>query len=347
MSYSANWDNGSAQGRVEPAVHTICLSDAEEVATAVNRRRLLIYKWDQDFSSHVQSGAWVRESTISSETTPPFDSFRINITDKILSPPAGVLGGNPATPAAMDWLWPVSGPDENKILVAGDAGVGEGEVGLLQKLNGTAHWTNSTLTPGGTYVRAVHINELRQAIEWIRRGRWRLPVYLPAGIFSAMPDTPWMGQAVANNGTVELRSLGYAIITPSGTPTRGLVNVAVRSSSSLSITADRECTVEAHHCLRSLLWASDPPTWNEYRPGGNKGWATPGATGQGDSTFIGTVQLQTDAPGSISNSALVSALQNMIDGGKDNFLLRRTDTGPSTANISAEVTIEFELDPDG
>ena len=346
MAYSATWENGNAQGRLDAGVHFACLSDADELAARINRRRLLIYKYTQDFSSHIYSGAHIRESTVSSATAPPFDSFRINITGGILEPAPGGLGGNPATPAAMDWLWPVNDGDENKVLVAGDAGVEEGEVGLLQKINGTAHWTDPTLTAGQTYVRAVHFNELRQAIEWIHRGRWRLPVYFPAGIFSAMPDDPWMGQAVANNGTVDLRSLGYAILCPAGTPTRGLVDVAVRSSSRLTITADRDCTVEARHCLRPLLWASDPPTWNEYQPGGNKAWSTPGATGEGDSTVIGSASLTADVPGDITGGGLPSALQNMIDGGEDNFLLRRTDTGPSTVNISGEVTIEFDLDPE-
>jgi len=347
MGYFAIWGNGNGQGRLDAGVHTICLSDVDEVAERINRRRLLIYKYTHDFSSHIYSGAPVRESTVSSATSPPFDSLRINITGNIVEPTPGGLGGDPATPAAMDWLWPVDDGDQNKILVAGDAGVEEGEVGLLQKLNGTAHWTDPTLTPGQTHIRALHMNELRQAIEWIHRGRWRLPVYLPAGIFSAMPDTPWIGQGVANNGSVELRSLGYAIITPAGTPVRGLVDVAVRSSSKLTITADRDCTIEARHCLRPLLWASDPPTWNEYQPEGNKAWATPGATGEGDSMYIGSVALEADEPGDITGDGLPSALQNMIDGGEDNFLLRRTDTGPSTANISAEVTIEFDLDGEG
>jgi len=41
---------------------------------------------------------------------------------------------------------------------------------------------------------------LRQAIEWIRRGRGRLPVYLPAGIFSMLPNTPWIGDSVGATG---------------------------------------------------------------------------------------------------------------------------------------------------
>ena len=53
--------------------------------------------------------------------------------------------------------------------------------------------------------------------------------------------------------------------------------------------------------------------------------------------------LTADQPGTISNAAFVSALQAVIDGADPNFLLRRTDTGPTTVNVTAEVTIGFDL----
>ena len=174
----------------------------------------------------------------------------------------------------------------------------------------------------------------------------RLPIYFSAGVFSILPDTPWVEQAVANNGTDEVRSIGLALIVPADASGRGLMDVAVRSGSSLTITVDKDCTVEAHHCLRPILWATDPPTWNEYQRNANKAWTTPGGTGEGDASLIGSVSLTADEPGSISNGALVSALQAMVDGAETNFLLRRADTGSPTINISGEVTIEFDLDPD-
>jgi len=335
MAYSATWDNGNAQGRLEAGSHYASLSDADELAERVNRRRLLVYQNSQDFSSAVYSGAPV-------ENDLPTD-LRSNMTGTILEPSVGGLGGSPATPADMDWLWPIADADEGKIIVAGDSGVGAGEVGLLQKLNGTDHWTDSTLTAYETGVRAVHYNELRQAIEWIHRGKWELPIYFAAGIFSVLPDAQWIDEAIANNGSDELRSIGYALFTSSG---RGLVDVTVRSGSSLTITANKDCTVEAHHCLRPLLWASDQPTWNEYQPGPDKSWSTAGGVGAGDSTLIGSVALTAGVPGSISNSALVSVLQAMVDGAETNFLLRRYDTGSETIDISGEVTIEFDLTAD-
>ena len=48
-----------------------------------------------------------------------FNSLRYNIIAKILSPALGTLGGTPPTPANMQWLWPVAGQDENKIIVSG------------------------------------------------------------------------------------------------------------------------------------------------------------------------------------------------------------------------------------
>ena len=63
--------------------------------------------------------------------------------------------------------------------------------------------------------------------------------------------------------------------------------------------------------------------------------------------MIGSVSLEAEVPGDISGGGLTAALQAMVDGAEQNFLLRRTNTGPSTVNISGEVTIEFALDPDG
>jgi len=345
MAYSATWENGNAQGRLDAGVHFACLSDADELAERVNRRRRLVYQYGQDFSSAIYSGAWVENDLLAEETVPPFTNLRANITGTILEPAVGGLGGTPATPQDMDWLWPVGDGDQGKIIVGSAAG--EGEVNLFQKLNGTTYWTDTNLLPGQTGVRAVHFNELRQAIEWIHRGRWRLPIYFSAGIFSILPDTPWLDQAVANNGSDEVRSIGFALLVPSGTPIRGPIDVDVRNASALSITADKDCTIQAYHCLRPIVWDTDPPSWNEYQPNANKAWTTAGGVGEGDSTLIGSVALTADEPGSISNSALASALQAMVDGAETNFLLRRADTGSPTINISGEVTIEFDLDPDG
>jgi hypothetical protein len=120
--------------------------------------------------------------------------------------------------------------------------------------------------------------------------------------------------------------------------------VTVRSASSITVTADQNCTVEVRHCLRTIPWETAFPTWNDYDPDAPSAWAIPGGTGAGDSTYVGAVSLQANTPASMSNSNVVAAAQNIIDGAHPYFILRRTDTGPLTVNVSAEITVEFDLD---
>ncbi len=341
MTYTPTWTNANAQGRLDAGAHFVRDDDAAEQADAVNRRRRLVYLVGQDFSSQIGPGKTVRAATIANQSPPPFKNFRDAIADDILEPATGGLGGSPATPAGMDWLWPVAGADENKILVA--ANVGGGEVGLFAKLNGGSDWTDPALTGGQSAIRAVQFNELRQAVEWTRRGRWRLPIYLPGGIFSMMPNTSWIGDSVANNGTDELRSVGFVLARTTDSPPRGLTNVTTRSTTKIELTADTTCQVWIYHCLRTIDFA-DPPTWNEYDPSASTPWASPGGSGAGDANYIGVMNLTANVAGQLSNAALTNAVQAMIDGSEQNFLVRRSDTGPETIGISGELTIEFDLD---
>ena len=312
------------------AEHTVSLSDAQELAAAINRRRLIAYQFEQDFSSHIYSGAPVRASTVATESAPPFDAFRSSLTS-VLNPPTGTLGGSPPTPTDMCWLWPEAGADENTIITPGF---------LFYKLNGTSSWTDPTLAPHQTRIRAVHFNELRQATEWIRRGRWEMPIYFAAGILSLLPNTPWLTTAIANNGSDELRALGYAVVRSVENPPRGPVNVTARSSSKLEITADTDCSVGVYHCLRPVDFVENLPTWNSY---GSGSWSSPGGLGSGDSTYIGSIGLTAYIPGSLSGSALAGALTAMATGAAENFLVRRSDTDTDTIVISGQLTIEFDL----
>ncbi|MHC4294738.1 MAG: hypothetical protein ACYSTL_04060 [Planctomycetota bacterium] len=340
MSYNPSWTNSTAQGRLDAGVHAVCLSDPQEISNAINRRLLLTYRSEQDISSKVLSGAYVKQSPIATDSAPPFDNLRWALSQKVLYAPPGGFGGEPPTPTSMKWLWPIAGADENKIIVSGASGVGEDEVGLFQKLNGTTNWTDPALTAGQANVRAVHFNELRQAVEWIRRGRWKMPIYFSAGIFSLLPDNTWGGEAIVNEDGEEVRSLGFALIY-SGS---GLNNVTVRSSSKIELYADLDCSVGIYHCLRPLDFGSTPnlPTWNKYLPGNS--WASPGGLGGGDSTYIGTVGLTAYEWGPYSGGGLTSALQGMIDGEEQHFLVRRADVGPYTVGITGRITIDFDLD---
>ncbi len=342
MTYTASWTNANAQGRLEPGVHRVRDDDPAELADAVNRRRRLVYLYEQDFSSQIAPGLGIRAATVASQIPPPFRNLRNNMTEDILSPASGGLGGSPPTPGQMDWLWPAADPDENKILVASNPQAGE--VALMEKLNGSGDWTDPSLAGGQTHIRAVHFNEFRQSVEWITRGRWRMPMYLSSGIFSVLPNTPWIGDSIANNGADELRSTGFVVARTSDSPPLGLTNVTVRATTRLELTADTDCEVEAYHCLRQIDFVSDPATWNEYDPSASAAWTTPGGTGAGDADYIGYVNLSADVTGQLSNAHLASATQALIDGAAQNFLLRRSDTGPETIGISAELVVEFDLD---
>jgi len=341
VPYAATWTNGSAQGRLEGGAHAVRDDDAAEVAEAINRRRRLVYLPGQDFSGQVGPGEPVRAAAVATQTPPPFRNFRDNLTDKILSPATGGLGGEPATPSAMDWLWPLAGTDENKVLVASDPGTGE--IGLLEELNGSGAWTDADLA-GGAAVRAVHFNELRQGIEWIRRGRWHLPVYFSGGIFSLLPNTPWIGDAIANNGINELRSVGLVLARTADSPVRGLTGVAVLPATRIDVTADVDCTVELYHGLRAIDFTADPPTWNEYDPSASAAWTAGGGIGAGDATFIGSLDLAANVTGQLSNAALAAAAQAMIDGAEQNILIRRSDQGSQTIGVAAELVVAFDLD---
>ncbi len=342
MTYTATWTNANQQGRLDAGEHFVALADGTELAAAINRRRLLTYQSGQDYSSHLYSAAPVREVTLDSAAAPPCDNFRDALAEGIINAPTGSMGGDPATPAAVDWLWPVADDDENKVIVTGSPGAGE--VNLFAKLNSGAYWTDGDLLAGRANVRAAHFNELRQAVEWLRRGRWRLPIYFSAGIFSVLPDTPWIGEAVANNGSSELRGLGFAVIRTDDNPPLGLADVTTRPACRIEITADADCTVEIYRCMREIDFAADPPTWNCYDPSAPAAWDAPGGTGAGDAVLVGTVELTAGQEGALTGQAVADAFEAMINGAPQNLLIRRADTGVETIEItSAEAIIEFDL----
>ena len=342
MSYSPSWTNGDDQGRVEAGVHTVCLSDPLEINDAINRRLQLTYQGSQGVPPKFSSGAYVRPSPIATDTS-PYYNLRYALSQKVLHAPPYGFGGVPPTPSSLEWLWPLADGDQNKVIVNDYTGVDPGEVGLFAKLNGTSNWTDPALTPGETDVRAVHFNELRQAVECISRGRWKMPIYFSAGIFSLMPDSPWATEAIANNGTEELRSIGFALISVGESTVSGLKDVTVRSSSKIEIWTDWDCTVGIYHCLRPINWYDNRPTWNKYQP--PSAWSSPGGIGGGDSTSIGSVSAVEDEWVSFSGGGLTSALQAMVDGAQQNFLVRRVDSADSwTVDVLGRLTIEFDLD---
>jgi hypothetical protein len=329
-------------GRLVPALHTVRAVDATEIADGINLRRRLTYQQPQDFSGVFAGGLSVRRGPISVAVAPPIDNLRRNIADCILGAPAGSLGGSPPTPAAMQWLWPAADADENAPLVSGIGGVAPGSVGLVQRLNATADWTDPTLTPGLSPVRAVHINELRQSLEWLTRGRWELPIYWQAGLLSTLPDTTWFGGQIARDATGELRSVGFAMLRTSESQPRGLVGVTARAGSFIEVTASVACQIELRRVLRPLDFDANMPTWNEHDPAASLAWTSPGACGSGDSVAVGQLTLAPDTPAAFSGPAVAAALQAMIDGAEQSFLIRRLDSGPDAIDVAARVVVEWD-----
>ncbi|MBN1942723.1 MAG: hypothetical protein JW849_05445 [Phycisphaerae bacterium] len=325
MSYTPAWTNADAQGRVTNQ-QWIGLCDVQELAEAVNRRRRLVYLSEQSFDAAEMI------------SVAPLPALREQIADTILLPAAGGLGGEPPTPEAMAWLWPVADENENGVLAPNEGG----DVSLFEQLNGTSDWTDASLS-AGDFAEAVHANELRQAVEWISRGRWTLPIYFTTGLFSLLPDTPWMGEAIGNNGSAELRSVGYAVFRAAGSPIRGLTGATARASSQIEITADTPCQVEVYRVKRPIDFAVNLPTWNEYNPGASLAWQTPGGTGPDDAAYVGTLNLSAGVPGTLTGEAVRQAFQAVLDGANQFFLLRRSDTGYPTIYVSGRVVVEFDL----
>jgi hypothetical protein len=335
MTYQATWTNGNSQGRVQAGVHRIRQCDAAELAAAINRRRLLTYQAEDDFSGFIGELLGVRRTLLSGADNQPFEDFRDNVCRRILKPPIN------QSPTSMQWLWPVANDDENKVIVG--TSPGSGEVGLFNELNGAGTWTDPDLLGGQTSIRAVHWNELRQSLEWLVRGRWVLPLYFSGGLFSPLPDTPWFGGAIANNGTSELRTVGFAVLRYGDSPRLGLGGVTVRASSCVELTADTTCSAEVRHCLRPIDYLNDFPSWNRYLPNESLAWGTPGGMGSGDSTLVGSLNLVQNTPVQLSGVAVAAALQAMVDGAEQNIMVRRLDSGSQTVQISGRLVVEFDL----
>lgn len=331
MSYSPTWSNGNPQGVLESGRHHVRLSDAIELAEAINRRRLLMYQDAQDFSQALSPGADIRRGVVAAGVAPPFDDFRRNIQSHLLGQPT------------KQWLWPVADADENRLLATSP---GAQSVGLFEKLNGTMSWTDPSLASGLSPIRATHFNELRQAMTWLSRGRWTLPLIHVGGMYSYMPDAHWFGEMIVNDGQDELRAIFLSEIRLDGLggQVRGLSNVTVRPSSKLRLISDTDCTVEVYACLRELDFEGNYATWNNYKmyPPAEP-WAQPGGLGQGDSTLVGSVSLEADEVGLLSGPDLTAALNGMVQGLPQAFIIRRTDVDIWTASITGSLEIEFDL----
>ena len=337
MAYNPDWTDGD---RVAVGDHAR-LAYLSELTETVNRRCNLVYVAAYDYSSYVGAGFIHPQVYAGPLVTPRY--LRQALDEKILMAAGGGLGGNPPSPSAMTWLWPVDDGDLGKPISTATPPP-SGAVSIFTKLNGSTGWTDPFLGDPPLFVRAVHVNELRQVIEWVRMGLWEMPVYLVAGMHSQFPDTPWWGGIIANNGGDEVRGLGHAYIRTADTPPRGLVDLTVAEGSYIDLLVDFGCSVEVRACLRDVDLGGDPPSWNEYDPSAAADWATPGGGGSADSQAIGTVFCPQGEWTRISGAAVASAVQAMVDGAPLVFLVRRANSGPEAIEVQARLGVRFELD---
>jgi hypothetical protein len=169
---------------------------------------------------------------------------------------------------------------------------------------------------------------------------YRLALAFPVGMFSILPNTPWIGQSIANSGADELRAVGLIAPGQVERPVGGAAWGGGKARARLELIADADCRVEVFRCLRPLDLVRNPPTWREHDPGARAPWDEPGGTGPGDAEAIGQADLRAGAIARLAGAALGPVLDAIRDGRQVHFLIRRGDTGTRTVAVAAELVIE-------
>ena len=355
--YDPNWTHADSAGLVDATMYHSRV-DLEELADAINRRRLLVIKKPLDYARVLDAHPYVSQHVLTQTDyqTPGDPNPVVAMRDALVASNGGVLTAaprqdylyTPPSPESIAWLWPDPDADENKTIARWLASPSPTEVGLFNRLNGLSTWTDPSPNPGGFpgWAKAVHLNELRRVVALLRRGRWELPIQWVAGLFSAIPGTPWTGHHIANDGANELRSVGGVRFAPDlydGLP-YGLRDVTARAAS-ISLTFNDDCHVELRQVTRPVLFGSDMPSWDYYRSASQQAWASPGGAGAGDSVPLGTFQASKNVPVTLNDPGLLPMTQAMLDDATPPyFLLRQLDVGTSTVGISdSTITVDFEL----
>jgi hypothetical protein len=332
------WQNGAGSPKRVGADDWTKVLDFTEIVAQINRRRLLTYRpADAALDDPFDPALW--------RTAGGVAALRNEFTGStnLIHPPTGGLGGDPPSPSYMRWLWPEADADEGKPITLASPPP-SGEVNFFAKMNGTGAWTDTI--GGATWLRAVHLNELRWSCETLRRGRWKMPIYFSAGIihhilYPELDDTPWVGGVIALSIWGDCRTIGFPCLATTNDPPRGLVDVTVRASSRLWLTCDCNCDVEVGRVTTNpILYLDNPPTWNSAQPGVLP-WNTPG----GDFASIGTMTLAAGVPQSLTGQAVADALQAMIDGGPpvSSFLVRKLDESFDNASLTGSIDVDFDL----
>jgi len=336
MTYAPTWTQSNSAGLLDSSFR-IRRCDLREIADVINLRRTLTFQLTKDYLSQLPSGQLITQRTMDDMTDPPANCLRRAIIDDLLNAPPGQSQMVPTNPQTIQWLWPLADGDADKPITSVTPAP-QGCVNLFAKLNGGTTWSDGPLGPGSP-ARAIHVNEMRQALTLLRRGRWRLPVFLNVGILSTAPNTHWFGGSVAHSGSNELRGLGRIWPFRDG---RGLTDVTVRSAS-VEITAELACGVQILRCLRPIDYENDQPTWNKYLPAAGVAWGAPGGMGAGDSVDIASTNVTPPATSVATSANLATIVQSVINGGPPGFMFRRTDSGPEVIDFTATVVVEFDL----
>lgn len=177
-----------------------------------------------------------------------------------------------------------------------------------------------------------HTAPQSQAIAEQANRQQSLPINFITGLFSILPDTPWLAEAVANNGCDELRAVGGVQLPAASDQFAGKVS----DNSTITLTADEPCTLEVYRSLREVDFAASQPTWHGS---GRAKWQVSGATGPADATLLGTLRLQANQPQRLAGPEVAEAFREAADGVLT-IIVRRADHGPETIQISGLAEIE-------
>jgi len=346
MSYTTHWTHQDAQGHVN-AGDWIAAADVSELGPAINRRLKIHYNpggvWPM--STAVAPGDWAEAS--------PLIAARSAIEALV---PAGAYflhaGGWGQLSTLTYWLYPEAGADEDKLIVRDSKPPDAGEVGFFAKLNGGSGWTGS-LT--GQAIRAVHVNEPRDAIRLLRRGRFKLRVSDggDAKASRSLPGGLWYPPAVARDDEDEMhswfggRTWLFASDGAGGSFGLRTANVTVRDTSVMRFKpVGSDVKAKLYHCMRNVNTSSF--SWTEYDAAAQLSWSSPGGVGGADSAHLVDLDLTNNTWTEFSGSTLTALLQDMVDASAEpTFMMtpdEETGWGDDPTHIEVELTLDFELD---
>lgn len=346
MSYSPGWTNQDSNGHVA-AGGWIAAADVNELEAAMNRRHRLMVNpagdWPLDFD--VAAGQAAMAAAIQAAR---------DGADSLL--PAGGFFSHASGWWQLStyawWLCPQGGTDEDKFIVPDARPPGPGEVGFFAKLNGATGWTDAPASGGP--IRAVHVNELRDAAALLRRGRFVLRVGDggDAKASRALPGGLWYPPAVARDGTDAMHSWfggrDWLWTSDGGAGWLGTrdAGVTVRSSMIRLKPAGADVKLKLYHCKRAVNAANF--SWTQYDAAAGLNWASAGGTGAADATHLADLELTADTWTEHSDATLAAVLQQMADGDAEpSFMIapdEQTGWGSNPTHVQIEVVLDFELD---